>query len=52
MVGKKSTCCNDMNGSRGDCAEWNKSEKDKYRMISPICEISKTKWANKTDIPS
>ena len=36
-----------MDGSRGYYAKWNKSEKDKYHMISLICEIWKTSQMNK-----
>ena len=31
--------CNDMDGAREYNAKWNKSEKDKYHMISLICGI-------------
>ena len=30
--------CNNMNGPRGYYAKWNKTEKDKYCMISFICK--------------
>ena len=33
------TICNDMDGPRGYYADWNKSDKDKYHMISLICGI-------------
>ena len=31
--------CNNTNGPQGHYATWNKTEKDKYHMISPICGI-------------
>ena len=31
--------CNNMDGARGHNAKWNKSEKDKYLIISLMCGI-------------
>ena len=39
--------CNNVNGPREDYAKRNKSEKDKYCMISLICGIYKTNQMNK-----
>ena len=36
-----------MNGPWGYNAKWNKSEKDKYHMISPICGILKQNFKTK-----
>ena len=41
--GWKLAICGNMDGPRGYSAKWNKSEKDKYCMISLICEILKSK---------
>ena len=40
--------CNNMDGSRGYYAKWNKSEKDKYFMISLICGVYKNKTNKNT----
>ena len=40
--------CDNMGGPRGCYVRWNKLEKDKYHMVSLICEIQKTKQINKT----
>ena len=40
--------CNNMDGPREYYAQWNKSEKDKYFMLSLICGISKIKVMNIT----
>ena len=37
-----------MDDPKGYCTKWNKSEKDKYYIISFICEIKK-KCTNKTE---
>ena len=40
--------CNIIDGPEGYCAKWNKSEKDKYCMVSLICGIKKiNKLVNK-----
>ena len=31
--------CSNMDGLGGHCAEWNKSDKDKYCMISLVCGL-------------
>ena len=36
---KNLAICNNMDGSREYHAKWNKSEKDKHRMIELICGI-------------
>ena len=43
--------CNNMDGARGCCAEWNKSDEDKYHMISLRCRIKKkqNKWICRTE---
>ena len=39
--------CNNMDGSRGYYAKWNKSEKDKYLMVSLVCRVHKNKTKQK-----
>ena len=39
--------CNSMDGSTGYYVKWNKSDKDKYYVISLIYRIEKTKQMNK-----
>ena len=38
--------CNNANGTWGHYVKWNKAEKDKYCMISLICEIQK-RWTHR-----
>ena len=38
------TTCSDVNGSRMYPAEWNKSEKDKYHMISLMKYKKENRW--------
>ena len=38
--------CNYVDGTRGYYVKWNKSEKDKYHMISLTCGIQETKKMN------
>ena len=43
-----SKVCDNVDRPRGYCAKWNESDKDKYRMISLICENWKAKQVKQT----
>ena len=44
------TVCNNMDGSKGYYAKWNKSDKDKYHTVSLICRVESINFINEISL--